>query len=204
MPAPLSTPAHIVLVSGGPVSTTLLAQVVRDHPGTLVVALTYRYRQPFMREVIHAQRVCQTLGVGHLQLDIPAFGLAPLLIPPLMTYSPPHGRSATFLAIGTLVASLLHAQHLWAGFTAQPLSPDTPEGLQAVAHALSTSQLTIHLPFLSLTIPQVADLAREIHAPIHLSYPCLTGRPTPCGQCNGCWRAKPFAGDYHAGAPPSP
>ena len=43
-------------------------------------------------------------------------------------------------------------------------------------------------PFVGHTDAQLVQLGRDLGAPFHLAWSCVTSRATPCGACRGCHR----------------
>lgn len=61
---------HVVVVSGGLDSTTLLYDVVRDSRPETVKAVSFNYGQRHWKELEYANRTCRKLGVDHSIIDI--------------------------------------------------------------------------------------------------------------------------------------
>ena len=209
----------MVLLSGGLDSYT--AAAIGKAEGFHLYALTVRYGQRHVREIVAARNVASALGVErHIELDVDlsAFGGSALTgampvpkdraisstdIPP--TYVP--ARNTVFLALALGWAEVLGARDIFIGVNALDYSgyPDCrPEYIAAferlaslaTAAGVQGGSFRIHAP---LQMWSKADIIRKgvaLELDYGLTHSCYDPAPDgrPCGHCDSCQlRAAGFA-----------
>jgi 7-cyano-7-deazaguanine synthase len=209
----LARPA-VVLLSGGLDSTTVLA-LARER-GFACHALSFRYGQRHLHELVAAEHVAQALGaVRHVvaQIDLREFGGSALTshiavpkgrsaaemrqgIP--VTYVP--ARNTVFLSFALAWAETLGAADIFIGVNALDYSgyPDCRPEYIAAFEALANlatkagvegrTRLTIHSPLITLS---KADIVREgLRLGVDYSQTSSCYDPgedgRPCGHCDAC------------------
>jgi 7-cyano-7-deazaguanine synthase len=209
-----STPAAVVLLSGGLDSAVALATARGD--GFRCHALTFAYGQRHAVELDAARRVADAGGaVEHrvFTLDLRAFGGSALTadvdvprdrnaeemttgIP--ITYVP--ARNTVFLSLALAWAETLGAFDLYIGVNAVDYSgyPDCrPEFIRAFeelanlatkAGVENRGRLHIHTPLIHLSKAEIIKLGVALGVDFGLTHSCYD--PTPdgaaCGRCDSC------------------
>ena len=210
---------HVVLLSGGMDSATVLATAVRA--GGPVHALTLHYGQRHARELAAARALARHFRVReHQVLRLP---IGPILrsaltdpsrplprgstrrskgsIPP--TYVP--ARNTIFLSIALGCAESRGLDTIWIGANAIDYSgyPDCrPEYLRAFERLArlatktgveGSTRFRVRAPLLRLTKAEIVRLGEKLGVPWGLTWSCYEGADRPCGRCDSCrWRAKGF------------
>jgi 7-cyano-7-deazaguanine synthase len=207
----------VVLLSGGLDSYTAAAIARAD--GFELHALTVKYGQRHLHEVLAARRVAAALGVkAHRELsvdlgsfggsalvgdgDIPKDGPDPSTIP--STYVP--ARNTVLLALSLAWAEVLGAFDIVIGVNALDYSgyPDCrPEFIDAFERtaALATKagvnggRFRIRAPLISLSKADIIRRGTALGLDYGLTHSCYDPLPhgAPCGRCDSCvLRSKGF------------
>jgi len=209
----------VVLLSGGLDSYT--AAAIGKAEGFHLYALTVRYGQRHVREIVAARNVASALGVErHIELDVDlsAFGRSALTgampvpkdraisstdIPP--TYVP--ARNTVFLALALGWAEVLGARDIFIGVNALDYSgyPDCrPEYIAAferlaslaTAAGVQGGSFRIHAPLQMLSKADIVRKGQALGLDYGLTHSCYDPAPDgrPCGHCDSCQlRAAGFA-----------
>jgi len=209
----------VVLLSGGLDSYT--AAAIGKAEGFHLYALTVRYGQRHVREMVAARNVASALGVErHIELDVDlsAFGGSALTgampvpkdraisstdIPP--TYVP--ARNTVFLALALGWAEVLGARDIFIGVNALDYSgyPDCrPEYIAAferlaslaTAAGVQGGSFRIHAPLQMLSKADIVRKGQALGLDYGLTHSCYDPAPDgrPCGHCDSCQlRAAGFA-----------
>jgi 7-cyano-7-deazaguanine synthase len=209
----------VVLLSGGLDSYT--AAAIASAEGFQLYALTVRYGQRHLREIVAARNVASALGVErHIELDVDlsTFGGSALTgdipvpkdrpisttdIPP--TYVP--ARNTVFLALALGWAEVLGAGDIFIGVNALDYSgyPDCrPEYIAAFARLASLAtaagvqggSFRIHAPLQMLSKADIIRKGQALGLDYGLTHSCYDPAPDgrPCGHCDSCQlRAAGFA-----------
>ena len=209
----------VVLLSGGLDSYT--AAAIAKAEGFHLYALTMRYGQRHVREIVAARNLASALGVErHIELDVDlsAFGGSALTgdipvpkdraissadIPP--TYVP--ARNTVFLALALGWAEVLGARDIFIGVNALDYSgyPDCrPEYIAAferlaslaTAAGVQGGSFRIHAPLQMLSKADIIRKGLALGLDYGLTHSCYDPAPDgrPCGHCDSCQlRAAGFA-----------
>jgi 7-cyano-7-deazaguanine synthase len=218
-------PKAVVLLSGGLDSTTAAAWAKRE--GYDLYALSFDYGQRHRKELTRAKAVAKTLGAKeHKVLKVPIGDLGhsaltdrsiPVPKAPKAsaigaripsTYVP--ARNTVFLALALGYAEVVGAAAIVIGANALDYSgyPDCrPEYLEAFERLANLATkagvegrtVKVLAPLLHMAKRDIVQAARDLDAPIGLTWSCYRGGARPCGTCESCvLRAKGFA---EAGVP---
>jgi hypothetical protein len=79
------------------------------------------------------------------------------------------------------------------GADARGLAPPVIQAMlfeRVVEESGGGAGIVVDLPVVDLTDRQLAELAADLPAPMHLAWPCLHIADQPCGECAGCLRWK--------------
>ena len=213
----MTTPAAVVLLSGGLDSTVCLA-VARRQAGQ-ALSVTVDYGQRHRIELEQAAQVARYLGAEHLVVgvDLSPWGGSSLTDASLevpdaharsgddipTTYVP--ARNLIFLSLAAGIAEARGADAVYLGVNALDYSgyPDCrPEFVEAfrVAASLALKRgvegrpLDFHTPLIDLSKSAIVRLGVELGAPLALTWSCYRGGPQPCRTCDACvLRARGFA-----------
>lgn len=199
----------VILLSGGLDSTTTMAKAIDD--GMEVFALGFRYGQRHEREMISARKVCEHYGVSSTVIDIDLSSFDSALtdheaevprdregsldeeIP--STYVP--ARNIIFLSIAAGLCESVGADRIYIGANVVDYSgyPDCrPEFFEAYQKMLEKgtkagvegNPIKIETPILNMSKADIVKLAKELNAPLHLTWSCYEGGEKACGHCDSC------------------
>ena len=204
----------VVLVSGGLDSATALA--IARAEGFACYALSFRYGQRHLHELVCAQQLAQQLGAQRhvvVDFDLRTFGGSALTsdidvpkdrsvnemahgIP--STYVP--ARNTIFLSFALAWAETLEAQDVFIGVNALDYSgyPDcrpeyiaayeTMANLATKAGVEGRAKLCIHAPLISLSKAQIIRRGMELGVDYAITSSCYDPAPNgaPCLRCDSC------------------
>ncbi len=208
----------VVLLSGGLDSTTALYWAKKKKYS--VVALSVRYGQRHVRELNAARAVARAakVPIKEVSLTLPWLSSSSLTntslrIPDMplkrigqggipSTYVP--GRNTIFLSLAVSLADAVGAEAIVIGANALDYSgyPDCRPpfisafgkvAVEGTRRGAEGKPLKILAPLLRLDKKGVVRLAREVGAPLRLTWSCYSGKDEQCGACDACkLRAKGF------------
>lgn len=205
----------MVLFSGGVDSTTCLAQAVKKHGASQVLALSIYYGQRHQKEIECAEKLVNYYGVKWQTLDLSrifADSNCSLLqgsteeIPkesyseqlsetdgaPVSTYVP--FRNGLFLASAASIALSHGCKVIYYGPHADDAAgnayPDCStvfnNAMAAAIYEGSGRQVQVEAPFVEMTKKDIVKLGLELNVPYELTWSCYEGGDTPCGACGTC------------------
>ena len=208
------TKKAVVLLSGGLDSATAAAIAHQD--GFETYALSFSYGQRHSAELDAAQTVARHLQVSEhkiLSIDLRTFGGSALTddiavpkdreatemihgIP--VTYVP--ARNTIFLSYALAWAEVLESSDIYIGVNALDYSgypdcrPEYIESYQAMARLATktgvegTTELTIHVPLISLTKAQIITLGIDLGVDYAMTVSCYEADDSgaACGRCDSC------------------
>ena len=208
------TKPAVVLLSGGLDSTTVLA--IAKAEGYTPYALSFRYGQRHVSELVSAQRVAETIGAaGHVvaEIDLRVFGGSALTadidvpksrsddemgsgIP--ITYVP--ARNTVFLSFALAWAETLGSSDIFVGVNALDYSgypdcrPEYVAAFEAMANLATkagvegTQRLTIHAPLMHLTKEGIIRRGLELGVDYSITQSCYDPDVDgrACGDCDAC------------------
>lgn len=197
----------VVVASGGMDSTAAMALYASR--GHRLTAVTVNYGQRHRREIAAAAAVAAWYGVEQVVVEVP--GLALVLTGsaltdnavdvPLGHYAAPSmaatvvpNRNAILanIAVGVAVARKADLVVLGVHAGDHPVYPDCRpefvEALNACVRAATAGYHTpvVEAPFATITKTEVAKLAAQLAAPLHLTWSCYQGGDIHCGGCGTC------------------
>lgn len=196
---------HLLLLSGGLDSATLLAQNIRQGLETLAVSVNYGQRHA--KELLAAEKVGAHYSTELVEVDLSGWGM--LLVGSSLTdpETPvPHGhyadviqsqtivpnRNATLLMVAAGIAVARGCTHVQTAVHMGDCDvyPDCrPEFIDAITYAthLATDYaVTIEAPFQYFTKTDIARLAAQLEVPVNLAWSCYEGTDEPCTKCGAC------------------
>lgn len=205
----------MVLFSGGVDSSTCLAQAVKKHGASEVIALSVYYGQRHRKEIECAEKIVKYYGVKWQQLDlssiftdsncsllqgsteeIPKESYANQLSKtdgaPVSTYVP--FRNGLFLASAASIAISHGCSVIYYG----PHSDDAAGNAypdcsavfnQSMADAIyegSGHEVRVLAPFIHCTKKDIVKKGLELGVPYEMTWSCYEGGDKPCGLCGTC------------------
>lgn len=205
----------MVLFSGGVDSTTCLAQAVKKHGASEVIALSVYYGQRHQKEIECAEKIVKYYGVKWQKLDlssiftdsncsllqgsteeIPKESYANQLSKtdgsPVSTYVP--FRNGLFLASAASIAIAHGCRVIYYGphvdDAAGNAYPDCSTVFnQAMAEAIyegSGHEVCVEAPFINCTKKDIVKTGLELGVPYEMTWSCYEGGEHPCGVCGTC------------------
>lgn len=205
----------MVLFSGGVDSTTCLAQAVKKHGASEVIALSVYYGQRHQKEIECAEKIVKYYGVKWQKLDlssiftdsncsllqgsteeIPKESYANQLSKtdgsPVSTYVP--FRNGLFLASAASIAITHGCSVIYYGPHADDAAgnayPDCSTVFnQAMAEAIyegSGHEVCVEAPFINCTKKDIIKTGLELGVPYEMTWSCYEGGEYPCGVCGTC------------------
>lgn len=168
-----------MLLSGGIDSTTALASVIRKTG--LTEALFLAFGQPAeLEEAKAARAVSKHYGVSLREVQIPG---------QTFTAGEIRGRNAFLIHLGLLLcpsepAIIVIGIH--AGTSYRDCSPEFIELMRRSMEFHSEGAIAVIAPFVNWSKGDVFAYARELDAPVRLTYSCELGGSKPCGSCLSC------------------
>lgn len=196
----------VLAFSGGMDSTTLAADYARGHN---LVLLSVDYGQRHVRELDAAGDIAGALRAEHHVIDLRSVGSLltgsalsdPSVDVPDGHYTSPSmrvtvvpNRNAIIAGVAVGVAVARRAEVVALGVHAgdHPIYPDCrPEFVSALDTLTRIANEghnppRIEAPYLTWTKADIATHAKEIGAPVHLSWSCYRGGRYHCGTCGTC------------------
>ncbi len=206
----------VVLLSGGLDSGTCLA--IAGSKGYDLLALTFDYGSRHSKEIDHARKIAEHLGVEEhiiMPLALDRFGGSSLVDKDMLlgngeeipnTYVP--ARNTVFLSIALALAEARGADVIYIGANAVDYSgyPDCrPEFIRAfeetgrlgTKRGVEGNPIKILAPLIDMTKAEIIKAGMELEFPYELTWSCYAGGDVACGKCDSCkLRLKGF---YEAG-----
>lgn len=206
-PSTPTRPLAVLPFSGGMDSTTLAAHY--HHAGHTLLLLSFDYGQRHTRELDAARTVAAHYQAEHHVIDLAAVGaLMPgsALTDPRIPVPDGHytadtmratvvpNRNAIMTNIAAGIASARQAELVALGIHAgdHAIYPDCRPAFLTALRASVTCALDgfptprIEAPFIDHSKTDIARLAHQLGAPIHLSWSCYKGAALHCGTCGTC------------------
>ena len=205
--APHYRPKHIVVISGGMDSVTMLYGVMKEF-GDIhdVECISFDYGQRHRKELEAAKAVCESLRLRHDVIDIS--NLCGFLSNSALTGGEPvpHGhyadenmkktvvpnRNMIMLSIAMGVAVNRNASKVWIGVHAgdHAIYPDCrPEFIGAmhdIGQIANYQRVDVMAPYLFITKGDIAKHGKELGVDYGLTWTCYEGGEHPCGLCGSC------------------
>jgi 7-cyano-7-deazaguanine synthase len=189
---------RIVLLSGGVDSTTALALSIATGA---VETVTVDYGQIHHRELTAAAAVAAHYNVRNTLITVNGLWFDSALtglysIPeghaenPDATYVP--GRNTILLALAASRAESIGADSVVIGCNKDDAAgypdcrPEYLNAFQKVIAAGAVNPVQVDAPLLHMSKQEVIALARELGAPLGLTYSCYRGGKVQCGRCGAC------------------
>lgn len=198
---------HIVVLSGGMDSATVLGRVKRDYPNDIVIGLGFDYGQRHRKEIDAARAIAHHYKIPYRVVPVGVLHGSALLSPtevipegmydaPSMKSTVVSGRNLLFAAIAVGLAE--PDDKLWFGVHAgdHPVYRDCrPEFWNGLRDIVATAyHIGIATPMLNLSKAEIVLLGHALDVPYHLTWSCYVGAEAHCGRCGTCVeRAEAFS-----------
>ncbi|MDI5892223.1 7-cyano-7-deazaguanine synthase QueC [Halomonas rhizosphaerae] len=200
-----STPATVVIYSGGMDSYTVLHRALRE--GREVHALSFDYGQRHARELEVATRVCRELGIPHQVVDIRAIhGLIDDSALTDARREMPEGDYAEDNLTATVVPNrnmillslaIAKAVNIGAGrvdygahggdhLLYPDCRPAFVEAMNAVAGIANFEAVEIHTPYLRASKAEILAEGLAMGLDYADTWTCYRGEALACGRCGSC------------------
>jgi 7-cyano-7-deazaguanine synthase len=203
----------VAVFSGGLDSTVLLNHLL--NAGDEVVALSVDYGQRHRRELVHAQRIAERLGVQWRLADLS--GISPLIAGSSQTsfeIPVPHGhyaeesmkqtvvpnRNMIMLAVAAgWTISLRFDRLSYAAHTGDhTIYPDCrSEFVDSMRNSLSLAdwhKVDLYTPFVTKSKAEIVSLGSSLGVDFAATWSCYEGGERHCGRCGTCFeRREAFA-----------
>lgn len=206
---------HVVVLSGGLDSTTLLYYVERNYPNSDILALSFDYGQRHKKELSFAARHAEVIGAEHKIVDISFLRdlFAPSGSSLVSDVEVPEGHYAednmkatvvpnrnmimSSLAVGVAIAENADSVYLGVHSGDHFIYPDCrPSFFKALNSAVfygnegfgkvdETAEF-VRTPFISDSKNYIAALAFNLSIPIQYTWSCYKGGDKHCGKCGTC------------------
>lgn len=204
------TKRAIVVTSGGMDSTAAL-YLTRNQFGDQIGAISFNYGQRHNRELKHAQRISEHLGIEHHIVDIS--GVTSLLTTSALTNKDidvPEGhyeedtmkitvvpnRNMMMASIAAAWAVAEGAECIVMGMHAGDHAV-YPDCRPAFASALSSTifignegnikeNFTVWTPFIDRTKAEIVTIGEDLGVPWEMTWTCYKGGEEHCGRCSTC------------------
>lgn len=203
---------HVVLLSGGLDSSTLLHHVRHIYPEDEIIALSFRYGQRHEdRELKCAREQASLVGcANHIISDMTflkdTFAKKSALISTSLVDVPneaydEHHRPSTYvpfrnmllLSIAAAVAESYNGVAVWYGAhrgdedaVYWDCSRDFVARIQSVWNLNKDICLTLSVPFATYTKKGIVSYAASLGVPFDKTWSCYNGRIKACGVCGTC------------------
>ncbi len=191
----------LVLLSGGMDSTTLLYDIHKRRDGN-VQTLTINYMQRHSKEIDHAIRIANVLGVnhGHVSFKGMSYNGSPLVDPNTNVPAQSDKRQAqtvvpfrntVFLVLACIYAKQINANQILIAACGddQENYPDCRPEFFHEFNSLLFSQnedVRVFAPYTSLTKTEIVKKGIELGVPYDLTWTCYKGNERACGICDAC------------------
>ena len=194
---PDADPADILLLSGGPVSACVLAELCKEGRAPLAVFVDYGQRAASFQDEASAA-LANYYGVPRQKLDIAALRSSGDEV---------EGRNALLVQLALRTVERRQRATIHLAIYERPGCRDcTPEFAQAIGRTLSVQTagcVRLETPFLAWEGAMVLDRAVELGVPIRFTHSCIAGEE--CGRCRPCHeRAALLARERDAMVPGGP
>lgn len=205
----------ISVLSGGLDCTVATSIYAKDYDLT---AITFNYgQQSFEQELIHAEKICDKLGMKHEVIELPwlkrisnsslttSEDIPEIDEDDLDNYEVAvesaksvwvPARNTVFCSIALAYAESIKAEIIIVGWDyeeAKTFPDNSKEYLESFNETIkygSFDDITIEAPLIDMTKTEIVKTGQEFNAPMDLSYSCYTGEEEHCGSCESCKRRK--------------
>ena len=199
---------HLVILSGGLDSSTILAKVIDENDGEGVNAIHFYYGQRHQREKQAAKKIAEfyKIPLHHLDLSNIFSSLKGNALTDIDEVEIPEGhytdpsmrltvvpfRNLMFLSSGAAFAASVGASTLHIGVHAgdHAIYPDCrPEFIHAARKVLKLGHydaISLKTPFLNDTKAGIVKSGIRLGVPYELTWTCYQGESLPCGKCGAC------------------
>lgn len=195
-----------VLLASGGLDSTVLATMLRDDE---VIHLSVDYGQRHAtRELAAARSVAKYFDVEHVEVGVDL----DLLAHSRLTGNPHEpgswegentvvpGRNSVLLSLAVSLASSRRFDAVWIGCNAndyEVYADCRPEFIQSWNDlAFFQHGLSVRAPLVNKTKRDIGALARNLFAPVNLTWSCYRGGAWPCEDCGACQQRKEALGVY--------
>jgi len=198
---------HIVILSGGMDSATLLYAVRREHPNALMAAISFDYGQRHKKEIDSARTLAVQVGAVFRMVPMGVMHDSALVdrkveVPEgryddaSMRSTVVQGRNLLFASVATALSEPGDDIYLGVHAGDHAIYPDCREEFWwHLTNAIRSAYgVDIHTPFIASTKADIAKLGSDLGVPYGMTWSCYKGGPMHCGRCGTCVeRAEAFS-----------
>lgn len=190
----ISNDKHIVLLSGGVDSSTVLHDLRSRVDGSLLTAMFFQYGQRATRHELKAVREqCEQMNVRDLvEVDLEGMSKTFGSRRSDRMHVPLVHRNLILLAAATSLAGQEQIKHIWLAVTADDsgwYASAERNFLQAARECITTlgDGIYVHTPLLELNKAEVIQHGHDIGVRFETTWSCMIGRcEIHCGRCIQC------------------
>lgn len=197
------------LFSGGLDSSVALYDLVsKDYE---VAALGVHYGQRHQKEVEHAKRICESIGVQYLMADLSALSQvltgnsqtdAAIDVPEghytdenmKLTVVPNRNMIMLSVAIGWAVSmkfdAVCYAAHTGDHTIYPDCRPEFADAVDKCAQLCDWHPVKVLRPFIHFNKTKIVELGSKLDVPFEKTWSCYKGRDEHCGKCGTCVERK--------------
>ena len=181
---------NVICFSGGLDSTVLLHDLLTS--SGVMATLTFAYGQKHYKEVVHAQRIANDLGVPWRLIDFTdCVGRGENLLTGGTGSPVVPNRNATMLSLAVTYAAGIGASAVFIAPTKEDydLFPDCrPAFYKRFNRMLEIAEVPVHVetPYIHKTKRDVVSIGRKLNVDFSTTWSCYMGKNKPCGECLAC------------------
>jgi 7-cyano-7-deazaguanine synthase len=206
-------PIHVVLLSGGLDSTTLIHHVRKNYPNDGIIALSFRYGQRHEEREIQCAQIqaayvnCRSHVVADMTFMRDVLAKTSALIStstidvPTEAYDEKHRpityvpfRNMLMLSIAAAMAEAHQGETVWYGAhrgdenaVYWDCSQRFMRRIQDVWDLNNNPHITLCVPFVDYTKAYIVEYAASLlDVPLDKTWSCYNGREKACGVCGTC------------------
>lgn len=198
---------HIIVLSGGMDSATLLYTVRREHPGELMAAISFDYGQRHKKEINSARTLAMQVGAVFRMVPMGVMHGSALVDQKIevpegryddasMSATVVQGRNLLFTSVATALSEPGDDIYLGVHAGDHAIYPDCREEFWwHLTHAIDSAYgVNVHTPFIARSKAEIARLGADLGVPFGMTWSCYKGTALHCGRCGTCVeRAEAFS-----------
>jgi len=198
----------VALVSGG-IDSSVLLYYLKKHLKAEVVGVTFLYGQKHSKELESARKICKSLGVRHLTIDLSnlsyvfksALTTDSIEIPEVCAKVKFHdtlkvtvvpNRNSIFVSIAAAYAwsigydTVAYAAH-WSDAGVYPdCTVDYVNAMNETLYVATEGRVKLFAPFIDKDKKWLVSLGHHFKVPFKFTWSCYKGGKRHCGICSSC------------------
>lgn len=204
----METIQHVVILSGGLDSSTILASVANKFSRKNVNAVHFFYGQRHQREKESAQKIAEyyNIHLHHIDLSGTFSAIKGNALTDIENVEVPEGhytdpsmqitvvpfRNLIFISSAAALAASIGATNIYMGVHSgdHPIYPDCrPAFIHAAQEVLRLGHyesIKLKTPFVNKSKGEILEIGMKLKVPYELTWTCYKGEAEPCGKCGAC------------------